>query len=81
MPVCKLAPIRKKVTIWNLKDIEMKVFLGDILKSELVSHPSDDTTELELYNKTLCNILDSHTPATTKTMTIKHQSLWYTEEI
>ena len=73
---------RKKVTIQNLKDIEMETFHGDILKSELVSHPPDDTTEhIEIYNSTLSNMIDSHAPAQTKTITIKHQSLWYTEEI
>ena len=72
MPVHKPAPIRKKVTIQNLKDIEMEAFRGDILKSELVSHRSDDSTELiELYSSTLSNILGSHAPAKTSSTSLR----------
>lgn len=82
MPFRKPAPVRKVVTVRNLRDIDAVAFQNDIQQSDLIVNPSDDITELvQQYNNTLANILDAHAPPQTKTITIKHHSPWFTDEI
>ena len=82
MPFRKPDPIRKEIQTRNLKNLDNDLFEQDILLSSLTTDPLDDITDLvDLYNSTLTDILDSHAPVQTKTITVKHQSPWFTEEI
>lgn len=82
MPFRKPAPERRQVLVRNIKDMDMDAFQQDIRNSCLCNNPSDDITHLvNQYNTTLSNILDTHAPARSKTITIKPQSPWFTEEI
>ena len=48
----------------------------------LHSNPSSDIGKLtEEYNLVLTSILDKHAPAKERTITLKTESPWYTEEI
>ena len=70
------------MTIRNLKNLDIASFENDIQQSPLVTAPPDNIEELvNLYNTTLSDTLDSHAPARTKMITIKHHSPWFTQEI
>ena len=54
----------------------------DRANSELCKNPPDDLEELLLsYNKTLIAVLDKHAPVKTRTIVMRPQVPWYTDEI
>ena len=76
-----LAP-RREIHLRKYKDIDLAVFSEDIKNSALTQDLPDDASELALlYDRTLSNILDKHAPETVKSILMRYDSPWYTDEI
>ncbi|XP_068675919.1 protocadherin Fat 4-like [Montipora foliosa] len=84
---CKLnsdrPPNRKKtVSYRKLRSVNTDAFRQDILSSELVSTNSSDLNSLcSSYDDVISAIVDKHAPLVTKTITVRPNSPWYTDDI
>ena len=73
---------RKKVSFRKVKAIDITSFTDDLSASELCQHPpSEPALLVDCYNTTLAELLDRHAPLKTKTVTVRPQVPWYSEEI
>ncbi|XP_048578893.1 uncharacterized protein LOC125560696 [Nematostella vectensis] len=73
---------RKKVSFRKVKAIDTTAFMSDLSASELCQDPPSETVQLvDCYNKTLAGLLGRHAPLKTKTVTVRPQVPWYSEEI
>ena len=73
---------RKKVSFRKVKAIDITSFTDDLSASELCQHPpSEPALLVDCYNTTLAELLDCHAPLKTKTVTVRPQVPWYSEEI
>ena len=67
----------RKIKLANVDSLN-----DDLANSELCKNPPDDLEELPLsYNKTLIAVLDKHAPVKTRTIVMRPQVPWYTDEI
>ena len=66
----------------KIKLVNVDSLNDDLANSELCKNPPDDLEELLLsYNKTLIAVLDKHAPVKTRTIVMRPQVPWYTDEI
>ena len=73
---------RKKVSFRKTKAIQMTAFMEDLSASRLCQDPPSEPVKLvDCYNTTLAGLLDRHAPLKTKTVTVRPQVPWYSEEI
>ena len=73
---------RKKVSFRKTKVIDITAFMEDLSASRLCQDPPSEPVELvNCYNTTLAGLLDRHAPLKTKTVTVRLQVPWYSEEI
>jgi hypothetical protein len=76
------APSRKRVTYRKLRDINLDQFKDDIRSSQLALSTAFDTSQLaEQFNMVLRELLDKHAPEKIKTVTLRPNAPWYTEEV
>ena len=74
--------LRKKVSFRKTKAIDITAFLEDLSASGLCQDPPSEPEKLvDCYNTTLAGLLDRHAPLKTKTVTVRPQVPWYSEEI
>ena len=78
--LAKPPPIRKHVSFRDLKKINFNLFRTDIKKSGLFEI-TNTSTLAESYENVLSTLLDTYAPVKTKTVTIRHDTSWYTPEI
>ena len=82
IPVAKPPLPKKTIKFRRLKAIDQDTLRADILNSDLVKTPKDNLTELvDQYNTVLGDILDKHAPVIEKSIYIKPDTQWYTDEI
>ena len=77
-------PCAKKVLITsrNLKRINQHEFQSDLSQCELITNPPENLTDLvNMYNRTLIQLLDKHAPIQTKTIALRHNAKWFTEPL
>ena len=75
-------PSRKRVKFRRLRDINIEQFKEDIKSSQLALSTASITSELaEQFNLVLRELLDKHAPERTKTVTLRPNAPWYTEEV
>ena len=85
--LCHLHSIKPSFSTRTLSYRKIKLVNVDSLNddranSELCKNPPDDLEELLLsYNKTLIAVLDKHAPVKTRTIVMRPQVPWYTDEI
>ena len=72
---------RKKVSFRKTKAIDITAFMEDLSASRLCQDPPSEPVKLvDCYNTTLAGLLDRHAPLKTKTVTVRPQVPWYSEE-
>ena len=75
-------PSRKRVKFRRLRDINIEQFKEDIKYSQLALSTASITSELaEQFNLVLRELLDKHAHERTKTVTLRPNAPWYTEEV
>ena len=85
--LCHIHPIKpsfstRSLSIRKIKLVNVDSLDGDLAKSELCKNPPDDLKELVLsYNKTQKALLDMRAPVKTRTVVVRAQVSWYTDEI
>ena len=73
---------RKKVSFRKTKAIDITAFMEDLSASRWCQDPPSEPVKLvDCYNTTLAGLLDRHAPLKTKTVTVRPQVPWYSEEI
>ena len=73
---------KKTVSYRKLRSVNTDAFRQDILSSELLSTNSSDLTSLcSRYDDVISAIVDKHAPLVTKTITVRPNSPWYTDDI
>ena len=78
----KPPPIRKNITFRKLKNINVGLFKND-LKDRLATLEKSHVIEglVDQYDSTLSSLTDHHAPEITRTVTIRHHTPWYNDEI
>jgi len=72
----------KVISYRKYKSIDKESFLADLRVSSLVLDPPDDIDHLvDLYNRTLRDIVNEHAPLRTKEMPRKLMLPWYNKNI
>ena len=65
-----------------MKAIDTTAFMEDLSASRLGHDPPSEPDKLvDCYNTTLAELLDHHAPLKTKTVTVRLQVPWYSDEI
>ena len=65
------------ILYWYTHEIDILAFNDDIVKSELITNPKDDLSQLcEQYHTTLKTSLDKHAPVKSKSIKIKPSAPW-----
>ena len=73
---------RKEVSFRKTKAIDTTAFMEDLSASRLCRDPPSQSDELvDCYNTTLAELLDRYAPLKTKTVTVRPQVPWYSDEI
>ena len=73
---------KKTVSFRKLRSVNTAAFRQDILSSELLSTNSSDLISLCSRNDDVISaIVDKHVPLVTKTITVRPNSPWYTDDI
>ena len=72
---------RKVVSYRKIKDIDMNIFKQNVSHSLNISDIMDVTTAAEEYDKTMRVILDEAAPIITKTLTVRPQVPWFSDEL
>ena len=73
---------KKTVSYRKLRSVNTDAFRQDILSSELLSTNSSDLNSLcSRYDDVISAIVDKHAPLVTKTITVRPNSPWYTDDI
>lgn len=66
----------------KFRSVNTDAFRQDILSSELLSMNSSDLISLcSRYDDVISAIVDKHTPLVTKTITVRPNSPWYTDDV
>ena len=78
----KPAPVRKIVSFRKLRSIDAASFKQDIVKSDIL-HISDTSVDrlVDAYSKGLCLLIDSHAPVQTKTIVLRPDCPWFTDDL
>jgi exonuclease III len=72
----------KTIKYRKLKTLDIEKFKDDLKASDLISNPSTSLDGLvDQYNNTLKAVLDKHAPETEKTVVIRPNTPWCTEDI
>ena len=80
LPKSSLPP--KSISYRQIHKINLESFEEDIKSSTLVTDPPNNINDLlSQYNATLLTLLNKHAPLKTKTITLRQDNPWYTEEI
>ena len=78
----KPPPLRKNLTFRKVHKINTDVFKSDLRVAISQLEPCHSIEGVVgRYNDTLGNLIDQHAPNITRTVTIRHHSPWYTEEL
>ena len=73
---------RKQVSFRKTKAIDTAAFMKYLSASKLCQDPPSEPDKLvDCYNRTLGELLDQHAPLKKKTVTVRPQVPWYSEEI
>ena len=73
---------RKEVSLRKTKAIDTTAFMEDLSASRLCRDPPSQPDELvDCYNTTLAELLDRYAPLKAKTVTVRPQVPWYSDEI
>jgi hypothetical protein len=76
------AAVKKKLTYRKLREINIPKLTADIKQSSLCTEPANNLNDLVLqFDTTLLQLLDSHAPVVTKTVTVRSQSPWFSDEL
>jgi len=84
LTVRKLSQPKKIIHYRETRKIEVESFCEDILDSHLehaINNEGDIEAKLRILNNSLCNILDKHAPVVEKTITIRPNCKWFTNDI
>ena len=77
--------LKKTIKFRSYKTIKVENFQKDILESDLANEQHTDHLNVDnlvdLYNRTLINLLDKHAPLRTKTVYTKHQAPWFNKHL
>ena len=83
MSLLVLSPAyHKTISYRNLKSINLDAFRRDILNSDLIICPADNTVDLaNQYNSLLSSILDKHAPLKSKRVSCRPDNPWMSPSI
>ena len=78
----KSAPLFKTIKFRPFKKINMESFRNDLLKSELICNPKNNSTDLyNQYHTILADLVNRHAPLKTKKCSLREPAPWITEEV
>lgn len=78
LPIQKPITRKTRITVRDIKNINMEEFVVDIEQSTLFTNTPTDLDDLiQSYNTTLLQILDKHAPATTKEVIVRPHTPWF----
>ena len=78
----KPAPIQKTVSYRKLRQIKVEVFRQDIINSPQLCHTSGSVDNLVCaYDEGLSSLLDKHVPICTKTIMLRPNCPWYSDDL
>ena len=73
---------RKRVSFRKTKAIDITAFMEDLSASRLCQDPPSEAVKMvDCYNTTLAGLIDRYAPLKTKTVTVRPQVPWCSEEI
>lgn len=82
LQIQKPANQRKSVSFRKYRNIVIDDLKNDILNSNALQNPTGSIDELvETYNTQLSAIIDKHAPVQSKTIILRPNTKWYTEEL
>jgi hypothetical protein len=82
LQIQKPANQRKSVSFRKYRNIVIDDLNNDILNSNALPNPTGSIYELvETYNTQLSAIIDKHAPVQSKTIILRPNTKWYTEEL
>ena len=82
LQIQKPANQRKSVSFRKYRNIVIDDLKNDILNSNALQNPKGSIDELvETYNTQLSAIIDKHAPVQSKTIIMRPNTKWYTEEL
>jgi len=82
LPVEKPRVLRKKIVYRKHKDLNKEDFCKDIENSDLYKNPSDNISDaVKQFNEVLAQLYNKHAPEVTKTVPVRPQPPWRSEEI
>lgn len=80
--ILRPGPSIKRVESRRLRDVDSKTFIKDIRESSLLeSSATDSTSMVELYNRTLLDILDKHAPVVQRSVVLIPHAPWYSNSL
>ena len=74
------SPIVKQISFRKLKTLDLTAFKDDIARSDLFNDV-DPEKLVDLYNNTLCLLLDRHAPITSKNVLVRPNVPWINSDI
>ena len=70
------------MTFRKLRSIDVNTFKNDLVQDNCINTQSSSPDELlELYTRELTKLVDTHAPVRSKTITLRPQCPWFTEEL
>lgn len=82
LPLTKPCAEKKSVTSRKYKDIDITEFYNDLRTTAVITSPASTVSALiTQYNSSLLNVLDRHAPEIRRTVTIRQNTKWFTEEV
>jgi len=83
--VCTLSikrppPIRKQIQTRHLRRLDIGLFIADLQESSLLTEPRTPDLHIE-YDRVLTELLDSHAPVVTRTITVRRNAPWFNEHL
>ncbi|XP_071959538.1 uncharacterized protein [Antedon mediterranea] len=73
---------RHRISFRKLRQIDIKSFKNDIVKSELITNPAAGIdTLVAQYNNVLSHLLDLHAPIVTRSIILRPHAPWYNENL
>jgi ribosomal protein S8 len=75
-------PCRKEISFRKFRAIDKDVFRTDILETSLIQSPNVNLDEVVCqYDRDLRLVIEKHAPQKRQVITIRSDSLWYTDEV
>ena len=76
-----LKPSKLSITIRKIRSIKIDSFIESVQEAVFGSDTETTCSLVDIYNSYLLAILDTHAPLTSKTLTSRPKSQWYSDDL